>query len=393
MSRHMTAPGSVLLVTPRWVRDGGVGAHIEASAAALAESGMRVTVLSARIESEQIPSGVRVCESPELFNTEASMEVRFGEALATQPDVIHLNQLDDAEVVRFLRASAPIVISSHGYLACTSRVHYFRAGEECGRAHGPGCVPNLLRCAHVRDPRTLPASYVKAGRALAALQGADLVVSYSSAVDRHLATNGLAERRIVPYFPTVAPQVGSGYDTRRRVVFAGRIVKSKGVATLIRAARELDAELVICGDGGQLPAMRKLARHLKIEHRVDFRGWLQPDGLARELANASVVAVPSLWPEPFGIVGIEAFAAGRPVVASATGGIGDWLQDGVSGLSVRAGDARALARALGELLDDPERQRAMGAAGREKVAASFSLAHHVEAISEAYGAARTSWES
>ena len=106
-------------------------------------------------------------------------------------------------------------------------------------------------------------------------------------------------------------------------------------------------------------------------------GQLRADGssaeqLAREFANASVVVVPSLWPEPFGIVGIEALAAGRPVIASATGGIGDWLEDGVCGLCVPPGDAGALARALNELLADPERQDAMGAAGKADRRARFS---------------------
>lgn len=383
----------MLLVTPRWVRDGGVGAHVEASAAALARSGMRVTVLAARIESDEVPSGVTVCHSPQLFNAHASMEVRFGEALSSQPEVIHLNQLDDPDVVEFLQLRAPVVISAHGYLACTSGVHYFRPGQECRRAHGLGCVPNLVRCAHTRDPRTLPASYAQAGRALAVLKNADLAVSYSSSVDRHLAINGVDRRRIVPYFPTVAPKASSEHETRRRVVFAGRIVAPKGVGVLLRAAREVDAEFVVCGDGWQLPAMRRLARRLGVEQRVGFRGWLDPDGLAQELADASVVVVPSLWPEPFGLVGIEAFAAGRPVIASATGGIGDWLEDGVSGLLVRAGDSHALARALSELLDDPQRQREMGAAGRASVAERFTSERHVATISDAYRAARSTWES
>jgi glycosyltransferase involved in cell wall biosynthesis len=389
----MTVPSSVLLVTPRWVRDGGVGAHIEASAAALARSGMRVVVLAARIESEETPPGVTIYHSPKLFDVNASMAARFGEALSSQPEVIHLNQLDDPDVVAFLQPSAPVVISAHGYLACTSGVHYFAAGQECTRAHGLGCVPNLPRCAHTRNPRTLPGSYAQASRALAVLERADLAVSYSSSVDRHLAINGVARRRIVPYFPTVAAKTGSGHERRRRVVFAGRIVAPKGVAVLLRAAERVDAEFVICGDGWQLPAMRRLARRLKLGERVRFTGWLDPESLAGELADASVVVVPSLWPEPFGLVGIEAFAAGRPVVASATGGIGDWLDDGTSGLLVRAGDSRALAAALSELLDDPDRQREMGAAGRAAVADRFTAERHVETISDAYRGARSHWES
>jgi glycosyltransferase involved in cell wall biosynthesis len=393
MPGQMTSPSSVLLVAPRWVRDGGVGAHVEASAAALARGGVRVRVLAARIESEETPPGVEIFHSPEMFNVNAPMEVRFGEAISSEVDVIHLNQLEDPDVVEFLRRRAPVVVSAHGFLACTSGVHYFRPGQECTRAHGLACVPNLLRCAHTRDPRKLPASYAQASRALTVLERADIAVSYSSAVDRHLAINGVARRAVVPYFPTVAARTGSGFQARRRVVFAGRVVTPKGVGVLVRAARDVDGEFVICGDGWQLSAMRRLARRLGLEQRVRFTGWLGPEALAEELANASVVAVPSVWPEPFGIVGIEAFASGRPVVASAIGGIGDWLDDGVSGLSVPAADTRALAGALNELLADPDRQREMGAAGSEVVAERFTPERHVERISQAYRAARATWES
>src|SRR5438034_10653049 len=118
--------------------------------------------------------------------------------------------------------------------------------------------------------------------------------------------------------------------------------------------------------------MRALAQRLGVAERVHFRGWLSASELAEELANASVVVVPSLWPEPFGLVGIEALAAGRPCVASATGGITDWLEHGVGGLCVPPGDVKALSAALNELLSDPARQRAMGLAGQRAVAKKFS---------------------
>jgi glycosyltransferase involved in cell wall biosynthesis len=177
------------------------------------------------------------------------------------------------------------------------------------------------------------------------------------------------------------------------VVFAGRIVATKGIDVLIRAARQVNGEFVICGDGGRLGEMRALARELDLEDRIHFKGWLDPDELAREFADASAVVVPSLWPEPFGIVGIEAFAAGRPAVGSATGGIPEWLQDGVTGMCVPPGDELRLAQALDELLADPERQRAMGLAGRELVAARFSEERHLEALLQAYQRADTNWRA
>jgi glycosyltransferase involved in cell wall biosynthesis len=385
---------SVLLVTPRWARDGGIATHVMASATALAAHGVDVSVAAARIEAAASVPGVNLFHSPELADTSLSPDRRLGDALSLRPTAIHAHRIDDPDLVAFMRRSAPVTLSVHGYTGCTSGVHYFRPGHECTRAHGPGCIPHLTvrSCVHTRHARSLPAAYKRVGRALEALRRADLVVSYASAVDRHLAANGVTRRAIVPLFPTVAPSAGSGHAIRRRVVFAGRVVVPKGVGILVRAARTVDAEFVICGDGWQLDAMRKLAQRLEVQERVSFRGWLSPEKLARELAEASVVAMPSVWPEPFGLVGIEAFAAGRPVVASLTGGIGDWLEDGVSGLGVRPGDARALAHALNELLADPARQQAMGAAGKETMEARFSPERHVATLLEAYQSARTAWE-
>jgi glycosyltransferase involved in cell wall biosynthesis len=389
------APGSVMLVTPRWERDGGVGAHVEASARALADAGLRVDVVAAHVQEGEDVAGVTLHESPELFNASAPMEARLGAASGTRSEVFHLHQVDHPDLVEAMRRSAAVVISAHAYTACTSGVYYFRPGQECTRGHGPGCIPNLaLRgCAHTRYPKTLPVKYRNTTRALAALRAADLAVAYSRAVDRHLAANGLTRRTIVPLFPTMSPRPGTGHAERRRVLFAGRITRAKGVDVLIAAAREVDAEFVICGDGRDLQEMRALAASLGVERRVSFRGWLEPDRLAQELADASVVAVPSLWPEPFGLVGIEALAAGRPVVASATGGIQDWLKDGVSGVGVPPADPARLAAALNEILADPERQRQMGLDGQAWVAARFSPERHVAALLEGYGVACATWRA
>jgi glycosyltransferase involved in cell wall biosynthesis len=386
------APHRVLLITPRWARDGGVGAHVVASAAALAGRGVEVIVAAGRIESRERIPGVTLTQQQELLNRKTSMESRLGEALSCAPALAHLHQVDDPDVVGALRATAPVVISAHGYTACTSGVHYFQPGHECTRAHGPGCIPNLPACSHVRNPSSLPGRYKHASRGLRALLAADLAISYSSAVDRHLAANGVVHRRRVPYFPTTPAGRIGGPEAPRRVLFAGRVIAAKGVHVLIRAATQVDGEFVICGAGRQLEEMRRLASRLHVDERVRFTGWLSPEELGGELAAASVVVLPSIWPEPFGIVAIEAFAVGRPVIASATGGVGDWLEDGVNGLAVPPGDAPALARALSSLLADPERRRAMGEAGRISAPARYSAQSHLSALLDAYRAATQTWQ-
>ena len=385
---------SVLIVTPVWARDGGVATHVEASAAALARAGIEVHVLASRAEPHQPAPGVTVHACAQLFDAALAPERRIGDVRGRDYSVVHTHQFDDPSVLSHLRNDAPLLSSVHGFTLCTSGVHYFQPGDECQRAHGPGCVPNLLLrgCAHTHDPRWLPGSYRRASSARASLQACDLTISYSRAIDRHLAQNGVLRRTVVPLFSTVPVVRGAGHEQRRRVVFAGRLVHAKGVDVLIRAVRSVEAELVICGEGRSLEGLRKLAQRLGVSDRVRFAGWLAPERLALELAEASVVAIPPRWPEPFGLVGIEAHAAGRPVVASATGGIEDWLDDGVSGICVAAGDAGELARALSELLADPARQARMGLAGRSNVSERFTERDHVAALLDAYDAARASWE-
>src|SRR6202035_4022354 len=200
----MTA-SAVLLVTPRWTRDGGVATHVVSSAAALAQRGVDVHVLAARLELTERIAGVTLHHSPRLFDANASPEARIGDARQLSPNVIHLHQFEDPDVVSLMQVAAPVVISVHGYSACTSGVHYFRPGQECTRAHGPGCMPNLLLrgCAHGRNPARLPAAYARVTRGLKALRLADLVISYSSTIDRHLSANGLTRRATVPLFATV----------------------------------------------------------------------------------------------------------------------------------------------------------------------------------------------
>ena len=153
----------------------------------------------------------------------------------------------------------------------------------------------------------------------------------------------------------------------------------------------VDAVLDVRGDGWALPRTRRLARKLSIDKRVEFHGWATQTELDRAYEASSVVAVPSHWPEPFGLVGIEAMAHGRPVVASATGGIPEWLHDGESGLLVEPGNPRALAEALMTVLSDRGLAQRLGEAGATRVRSRFSEHAYLEAIADVYKQAEANW--
>jgi glycosyltransferase involved in cell wall biosynthesis len=373
---------------------GGTGAHAGQSIAALHRRGHEVVV--GAMESDQpLPEDVPVRILPGLGANEAPVETRAELSRLVrevEPDVVHVQQLPDGGLLPLIQQHCPLVFDVHNYIGCPSGAAYFRKpGDECGRAHGTGCVPRwLLRgCAHVRDPRDLPDKYARSGRLVRAVRRADVVVAHSAYLARHLRANGVDQPVHVPLF--VAGRTPTPAPDPPRVLFAGRITAVKGVGTLIKAAAAVDAEFVICGDGWWEPKARRLAEKHGVADRVMFHGWLGGDGLAAAYDSAAIVVVPSHWPEPFGLVGLEAMAHGRPVVASATGGIPEWLADGETGLLVRPGDPRALADALQTLIRDPQARERMGASGAERVAREFSEEHYIPAIEGAYQAARRRW--
>ncbi|MDQ6948401.1 MAG: glycosyltransferase, partial [Actinomycetota bacterium] len=107
------------------------------------------------------------------------------------------------------------------------------------------------------------------------------------------------------------------------------------------------------------------------------------------IGSARAVVVPSLWPEPAGMVAIEAALHGRATIANAVGGLPEIVIDGVTGLVVPPGDIGALARALDRLLRNPLEAAAMGAAAAERGAVLYSVETHVERLHEIYAQAST----
>ncbi len=375
------------MVTPHLGRDGGVAAHVLDSAAALRRAEFEVSLFGGRTDSSFSWPGSYTIE-PVFATTRAtpdSLDQARRRVAEFAPHVVHVHDVADPAVALQLRRVAPVVVSTHGYPGCSSGAHYFTPGEECRRSHGPGCLANMLfrGCLHSKDVRQVPRLYRATTLRISGLHRADATVAYSRRVVNHLRANGAHDAHLVPLFVPI-PENSPPPVTARRILFVGRVVPAKGVAVLLRALSRIDAELEVCGDGWYLPKARVLASRLGVSDRVTFSGWRSFADLESAYARASVTVMPSMWPEPFGLAGLEALVRGRPVVASATGGIPEWLRHGRSGLLVAPGDHRALARALSSLLDDPERCQAMGAYGRALIEAEFSEVRHVEALARVY---------
>ena len=164
-----------------------------------------------------------------------------------------------------------------------------------------------------------------------------------------------------------APQEPKPESGELRVLFVGRAEERKGLPVLLRAfealAEHVPARLEVVG-----ATAGEIERHLSdrgVLGRIEATARVEHDELWRRLHRADVLCAPSLRGESFGMILIEAFAAGTPVVASAIAGYAEVVTDGVEGALVPPGDPQRLAEELQRMHLEPERRRAMGAAARE----------------------------
>ncbi len=178
------------------------------------------------------------------------------------------------------------------------------------------------------------------------------------------------------------------------VLMVGRINRWKGQDVFIRAAglvaaRFPRAKFLIAGDyrreyagvAGEL--FRMVAEH-QLGERVVFTGYLDRVEVRDVMASADIIVHASKQAEPFGTVVTEAMALGKPVVATAAGGPVETVRDGVTGILVPPGDFRAMAEAVGLLLQNPELRSRMGAAARQRIACFFNINDTVAEIEKIY---------
>ncbi len=171
------------------------------------------------------------------------------------------------------------------------------------------------------------------------------------------------------------------------LLFVGHLRYYKGMNYLIQAMRELpNARLRIVGNGMMEHAWRTLARELGVESRIEFLLDVSDAELPAHFAECNVFVLPSSErSEAFGIVQLEAMAAGKPVVSTELGtGTSFVNANNETGFVVPARDSHALAMAIQKLLDDPGLRARMGAAGRARVRAEFTIERMVERVMQVY---------
>jgi glycosyltransferase involved in cell wall biosynthesis len=368
--------------------EGGVETYLLSAIECLRSRGHQIALLYCR--PGEAPGPLRSSAHAAFGVEERGIDAAFDGLRQWRPDVAFSHNMGPLGVDRRLLAEWPVVKMLHGYFGtCVSgsKMHAFPAAAACRRTFGPVCLALYFprRCG-----RLTPGAMVHGYRWAAGQH--ELLGSYAAVVvaSRHMGDemtrHGVRTDRlqVVPLFSTVRGAGAPGAGEPDTVLFAGRMTPLKGghvlIAAAARAARLLGrpVRLLMAGDGPQKAEWRSLASSLGVP--VELMGWVRLEDRARVYARCVLAAVPSLWPEPFGLAGLDAAAVGRPSVAFETGGIGEWLTDGVNGRLVKpeAGE-RGLAGAIASLLDQPDEREQMGQRALD-VSRRMSVTAHVEHV-------------
>lgn len=171
------------------------------------------------------------------------------------------------------------------------------------------------------------------------------------------------------------------------LLHVGRLHEQKGQEHLIEAmprvlSRHPSTVLLVAGEGRERARLETRSRRLAVDSAVRLLG--RRADVPALLSLADLFVFPSVHKEGLPVAVVEASAAGVPVVAARTGPLEEAIEDGITGVLVSPGDPESLAAAIGRLLDDPERRRSMGGAGRRRTVERFSLASSAEKLARLY---------
>jgi glycosyltransferase involved in cell wall biosynthesis len=383
---------------------GGAETYIARAAAALAGLGHEVALW---FEGEgpagrpeiAVPAVVPVW-SAGAMGTEPALRALRG----WRPDAVYCNALLDTAVEALLPDIAPAVLVAHAYYgACISghKSHSFPGVRPCGRTFGASCLLHYLprRCGGL-NPLAMWRAYRHAEGRRRLLLRYRTVVTFSAHMRDEMARYA---PRVVALPPPVEPAAAAPAgidlpadvrpDVAARLLSAGRLDRLKGGRVLLESLPAVAArlgrpvELTFAGDGPERPGLEARAAGLATASggrvKIAFAGWVGRAEVSAMYRRHDLLVVPSLWPEPFGLIGPEAGSHGLPAAAFDVGGIRDWLTDGLNGRLAPGNPATAagLAEAIVGCLSDPAVHAAMRRAAAD-LSRRFLPRLHAEALAE-----------
>lgn len=327
-----------------------------------------------------------------IYSREAAR--RLSKLLAdAKPDICHAHniyhQLSPSILVTLRRAGIPTVLTLHdGKLLCANMM-FLRQGKICEKCAGK-------RFYHAVPGKCVKDSYVSSfvctmeetiHRLFRLYEtGVDLFITPSEFLKSKLVEHGRLRERQIEVLHNYAGThlVVPSYTPGSYGLFVGRLEPLKGVQTLLDACERIpDFEVRLAGRGPMLEEGQRFVESKQLD-KVKFLGFQSGDNLRALFRDCRYVVLPSECYENCPMVVLEAFAAGKPVIASRIGGIPELVNHGEDGLLFEPGNSEELAKCMKMLIDNKAIAEEMGRKGRAKAEEQFSLEYHMDSLISIY---------
>ncbi|MGE7388462.1 glycosyltransferase [Streptomyces sp. NPDC004126] len=314
---------------------------------------------------------------------------------AGRPDVVHVHNvfplLSPAVLAACADAGVPAVATLHNYTQVCPPGTLQRDGRPCTECVGATPLPAVRHgCYRGSRAATVPLAVSLSVNRRRWWSGVERFLCISAAQREVLVRAGMPAGRLAVKHNFV-PEPGVRREgAGEQLLYLGRLAEAKGVRLLMAAWDELAAAggvgvpLVIAGTG---PLEAEVTAWAAGRDDVRYAGLYDPEQCRRAVARSVAVVAPSTWLEAFGLVVVEAMAAGVPTVAAGHGAFVELVEDGVTGLLHRPGDSASLASCIRRITADPARNQEMGRAGRRRYEQGFSPQVGLERLLEEYRAA------
>ena len=312
-----------------------------------------------------------------------------------QPDVVYVHKMADLRVIQALVDSGrPLarMVHDHDIYCMRSYKYDYFTRQICTRAAGPACIFPCLASVVKNNGGSFPLKWVSYSAKLREIElnkQFKRMVVVTNYMRDELLRNGFDPGRIEIHAPVPRmgdPNLRSTFSDRNLILYAGQIIRGKGVDVLIEALARLKSpfECIILGDGSHKAYCEELSRKLGLSDRVHFKGFIPQEELKAYYRECSVVALSSVWPEPIATIGLEVMRYALPVVGFDAGGIKDWLKDGENGYLVPWMNRDIFAQRLDELLQDKEKAKRLGENGFEFVSKHYDFPSYIEDLEQMF---------
>ena len=382
----------ILFVHERFGALGGAEANAFITARELKSKGHEVGLLHGHGTGKSEDAWSSVFQSRyALSGSENSGQAVESALREFEPEVVYVHKMADIRVIETLvNSNLPLVrmVHDHDIYCMRSYKYFYFTRKVCTRSASLYCVYPCAAFMMKNHGGGFPLKYVsyfEKKKEIELNQRFDRMISVSNFMRNELLKNGFSPERVEihpPIPPPGDPNLRSSFNDRNLIIYAGQIIRGKGVDVLLKSLKLLKVpfECIILGDGSHKAFCEKLCRKLGLADRVTFKGFVPQEELKNYYRECSVVAVSSLWPEPIATIGLEVMRYALPVVAFDAGGINDWLTNDYNGYLVRWNDKKAFAAGLEKLLRDKTLARKMGENGLEMVSRKFDFHSYINGL-------------